>query len=148
MQYIFERYSWPQSMGIGASLKLQYPIPTELKTPIPNTHRAQNSNTQYPIPTGRALLFYNFLLFFFFLPSVFYMCLFLTKVIHTLMNTNIGKKKPTDCTANFLMRLEALKYTSTMYHNKQSSKWYIHQLACDHLSYSFFLLISHLHQFI
>ena len=28
--------------------KLQYPIPTEPETPIPNTHRVQNSNTQYP----------------------------------------------------------------------------------------------------
>ena len=45
---------WPQSMGIGASLKIQYPIPTEPETPIPNTHKVQNSNTQYSYPQRNA----------------------------------------------------------------------------------------------
>ena len=28
-------------MGIGASLKIQYPILTEPETPLPNTHKVQ-----------------------------------------------------------------------------------------------------------
>ena len=40
-----DRGGWPQSMGIGASLKIQCPILTEPETPIPNTHKVQNSNT-------------------------------------------------------------------------------------------------------
>ena len=42
-KHIFGPHRWVLVIVSG----LQYPIPTEPKTPIPNTHKVQNSNTQY-----------------------------------------------------------------------------------------------------